>query len=161
MHKNLKKGTWHGFPKEVLKIRIMWKHALHDVRQRWRRKRVKTVKDQAQGFHIFGPHIIHILQLCHWCLCHGIRHQVWLVTLNRLILIHGCNIISYIMKGYCQITIHLISYKFVADPKGWNTWFDISFVCFGYMCFERSLHGNGRYLPIVLRVCQCMAGAIL
>ena len=34
---------------------------------------------------------------------------------------HVCNIISYIMKGYYQVTIHLISYKFVADPKGRNT----------------------------------------
>ena len=34
VHKNLKKGTWHGFPKEVLKIRIMCKLPLQEVRQR-------------------------------------------------------------------------------------------------------------------------------
>ena len=160
MHKNLKKGTWHGFPKEVLKIIIMCKLPLQEVRRRWRRKRVKTMKDQAEDFNIFGPHIIRIIQLCRRCICHGILHQVWLVTLNGLILIYGCNIISYVMKGYYQVTIHLISYKFVADPKGRNTWFVILFVYFSYMCFEWSLHGNGRYLSIVLRVCQCMADIV-
>ena len=88
------------------------------VRQRWRRKRVKTMKDQAEGFNIFGPHIINFLQQCRWCLCHEIFHQVWLVSLNWLILIHGCNIISYIMKGYYQIIICLISFTFVANLNG-------------------------------------------
>lgn len=34
VHKKLNKGTWHGFPKEVLKIRIMCKLPLQEVRQR-------------------------------------------------------------------------------------------------------------------------------
>ena len=56
--------------------------------------------------------------------------------LHGLILIHGCNIIFYIMRGYYQITIHLVNYIFVANTKGLEYFIAILFVYFGYTCFS-------------------------
>ena len=51
-------------------------------------------------------------------------------------LIHGCNIIFYMMTEYYQITIHLVSYIFVAKTKGPKYFIAILFVYFGYTCFN-------------------------
>ena len=47
MHKNLKKGTWHGFPKEVLKIRIMCKPITRSV--------AKVKKEKSENYE--GPRL--------------------------------------------------------------------------------------------------------
>ena len=87
--------------------------------------------------------------------------SVWSITLHGFILIHGCNIIFYIMREYYQITIHLVSY-IVANTKGPKYFIAILFVYFGYTCFNGWIlhepHGKVRYLTIVLRNYLIMAG---
>ena len=136
------KRTWRGFRRETLKVRKMCKLLLLQEQRGWRTNIINSTSDQAEDFRIiirnFGQHIIHIIPLHHYCLCHGIHSQVRLVTHHGFILIHGCIIILYIMKGYYQIILHLISCNFVANPRGRilgihnQIW---CFVYFGYAYF--------------------------
>lgn len=109
------------------------------------KRKMETISNWVEGLHtpikVFGWHIVIILQPCNLCIYHGIHPHVWLVTLHELILIHGCNIFSYIMKRCYQITIHLTSYNFFADPDDQNIWFVILFIYFDYTCLGGwSLH---------------------
>ncbi len=55
----------------------------------------------------FRHHIIYILHLCHWYLCHGTNSKVCIVIPHGFILILGCHMGLYIMGGCYHIVMHI------------------------------------------------------